>query len=131
VKRNLLSLFILLSTTVSYGQTIEVKFTKGASKALNLVATLPEVVNASNYVEKVSKGKRHLRTRLESDPTKDEPYYRITVVEDNGITDYVHFTFLVEPKTFAIQYEDTVTADNKLIPEKKCRKRLMDAYHIK
>ncbi|MFI5163243.1 MAG: hypothetical protein ACHQHN_18330 [Sphingobacteriales bacterium] len=121
----LLLVFFLFSITD--GQTVSVKITKGESKALSLIANLPEVVNATNYVKKASKGKRRLRVVLNSDPTKDEPYYYVTVVEWNGIVDHIHFNFYVDPKMFAIKYSD-VMDEGKLKPEKQCRKKLIGAY---
>jgi len=96
---------------------------------LNLVAKLPEVINADNYVKKVTNGKRHLFSYVASEPNKDEPYYFVKVAEDNGSAYHTHFIFYVQPKTYQIFYMDT--AIDKLIPEKQCRKNFMNSYKIK
>lgn len=125
-----ISLFFLLLIFSASGQTTYVKETKKESKAVDLVARLPEVINADNYVKKVSKGKRHLVSYLASGPTKEYPYYWVKVVEDNGASYATHFNFYVDTKTYAIKYDDAM-ADGRLISERKCRKRLMDEYRIK
>jgi len=128
--KNLIPLSILL-LLLSYFATAQntVKISKEGEKALDLVAKLPEVINADNYVKKVTNGKRHLFSYLASEPNKDEPYYLVKVAEDNGSAYYTHFIFYVQPKTYQIFYMDTVA--DQLIPEKQCRKNLMNSYKIK
>jgi hypothetical protein len=127
----LLSLSILISFFASRvtSQTIVVKETKEESKVCNLISRLPEVINADNYVKKATKTKRHLFSYLASAPTQDVPYYWVKVAEDNGATYHAHFHFYVEPKTYRIFYLDIVT--DKILPESKCRKRLIEEYRIK
>ncbi len=54
---------LLVSVSVSFivlnasGQVKVIKETKQESKVCNLIASLPEVINADNYVKKMSKGK--------------------------------------------------------------------------
>jgi hypothetical protein len=110
------------------GQVKIIKETKQESKVCNLIASLPEVINANNYVKKTSKGKRHLMTFIESDPTKETPYYWVKVAEDNGSTYYTHFNFYVTPKTYTIKYLDAITG--KAIPLTQCSKKLLDEYKI-
>ena len=124
-----LSLFFSLSIFSAFGQTTYVKTTNEENKAVGLVARLPEVIDADNYVRKASKGKRHLVSFLASHPTKDVPYYWVKVVEDNGGAFHAHFHFYVEPKSYKIFYLDIVT--DKIIPEKQCRKKLMADYSVK
>jgi hypothetical protein len=125
-----LSLLFLSLAFSAFGQTTYFKETKKESKIVDLVASLPEVINADNYVKRITKGKRHLVSFLADHPIKGNPYYHVEVAEDNGMNYYIHFNFFVDRKTLAVKYEDTMD-DGKLIPEKECRKKLMDEYRIK
>ena len=128
--KNLIPLSILL-LLLSYFATAQntVKISKEGEKVLGLVAKLPEVITADKYVQKVTKGKRHLFRYLASEPTKEEPYYDVKVAEDNGSAYHTHFIFHVQPKTHKIFYMDTATG--KLLPEEQCREKLMQNYTIK
>ena len=123
-----LSISALLIISTAYSQLRQAKETKEESKVCDLVARLPEVINADNYVKKVTKGKRHLFSYLASYPTKENPYYWVNVVEDNGTSLHAHFHFYIEPKTYKIMYLDAAT--DKTMPEKQCRKKLLDEYRI-
>lgn len=127
--RILLTLSLILLFQNGFGQITYIKESKGGSKATDLIAGLPEVINADNYVKRVTKGKRHLFNYLASEPTKDMPYYWVKVVEDNGVARHAHFHFYVQPKTYKIFYLDILT--DKMIPEKQCRKKLLADYPIK
>ena len=124
-----LSLLLLLNSPDVSSQTIVVKETKEESKVCNLIARLPEVINADQYIKKVTNGKRHLLSYLGSKPTKVEPYYIVKVAEDNGSSYHTHFIFYVQPKTYQIFYMDT--AAGRLSPEKQCRRKLISNYLIR
>jgi hypothetical protein len=114
------------SNLITFGQITKIKKTKEEAKVCELIASLPVVVHADNYVRKVTKGKRHLFTYLDSGPTRDDNYYYVKVAEDNGMSYHTHFIFLVDPKTYAIKWLNTVTDER--IPLKLCNKKLFDEY---
>lgn len=84
---------------------------------IDKIFNLKQVRNRSNYVEKQTKGKRHLQVIIREKPTKASHYYLVQVIEDNGVTYYTHFNFYVYPKTLKIKYLDTV--NDKLIDVSK------------
>lgn len=83
-------------------------FTKCESRIIDTVFGLKEVVEKSLYVKHQTQGKRHLQCLIWAKPTKEEPYYWVKIIEDNGVTYYTHFNFYVYPKSFVIKYLDTV-----------------------
>ncbi len=120
--------FLLVFTSGYSKQEKVIKETKEEGKVCNLVLSLSVVRNADNYVRTVTKGKRHLFTYIQSDPTKEDKYYYVYVAEDNGMAYHTHFIFLVDPKTYTVKYLDLTT--DKRIPLKLCEKRLLNEYQI-
>ncbi len=111
MKRTTLTVFLLLFTVVVHSQSKET-LTKKDEKVLNLIASLPEVVQADTYIIKVTKHHRHLETYIDSSPTKQDNNYRLTVAEDNGMNLVPHFKFIVDAKTYAISYWDVANDRN-------------------
>lgn len=90
------------------------------NKIIDTIMKLPEVEKREQYVRKQTNGKRHLQFSILDKPTKEKPYYWVTVMEDNGVTYYTHFNFFVYPKTFLIKYLDNV--NGKVVDLKTWRK---------
>jgi hypothetical protein len=78
------------------------------NKIIDTIFKLKEVKERARYVEKESKGKRHLGIAIYTAPSKHEPYYWVKAWEDNGSSYVTHFNFYVYPKTFTIKFLDTV-----------------------
>jgi hypothetical protein len=111
MQRITVTLLLVLFTLVVHSQSKEI-LTKKDEKVLDLIAFLPEVVQADKYVIKVTKHHRHLETYIDSSPTKQDNQYRLTVAEDNGMNLVPHFKFVVNAKTFAISYWDVENDKN-------------------
>ncbi|HEY4325999.1 MAG TPA: hypothetical protein VGN20_18560 [Mucilaginibacter sp.] len=93
---------------------------KQEDEVMDLIARLPEVIKADEYVIKKTKGKRHLFTYIYLRPTNAENYYTVNVAEDNGSTYYTHFHFAVDPITYAKAYYDPF--NDRYVPIKIWRK---------
>lgn len=70
-----------------------------------MVMALPEVKERSAYVDKESKGERHLAALLYASPDANDNYYWVKVGEDNGFAFVTHFHFYVYPNR-SIRYYD-------------------------
>jgi hypothetical protein len=117
--------FLLFATLFSQGahaQKHKLSVAQKEDKICDLIASLPEVIKADDYIIKNTKGKRHLQTYIEDRPGKEGKYYQLTVSEDNGVNLVPHFKFMVDSKTYAIYYWDVM--NDKLIPLAKWRKQL-------
>lgn len=67
-------------------------------KVMNLVWSLPEVIERASYVEKQSQGKRNLKTMIYQRPSDNQKqYFWIKVGEDNNGVFVSHFNFFVIP----------------------------------
>lgn len=75
---------------------------------VDLIMNLEEVKYKSAQVEKDSKGKRHLVTYVETQPTAKDPNYWIKVSEDNGDNLVAYYTFAVHANNNQISYYDAV-----------------------
>ncbi|MHB8207184.1 hypothetical protein [Mucilaginibacter sp.] len=113
MKRITITVLLLLFTVVVHSQSEE-KLTKKDEKVLDMIASLPEVVQADKYIIKVTKHHKHLETYIDSKPSKHNNKYSLTVAEDNGMNLVPHFKFVVDAKTYAISYWDV--ANDKNIP---------------
>lgn len=71
----------------------------------DMVMALPEVKERSAYVDKESKGERHLAALLYGSPDANDNYYWVKVGEDNGTNFVTHFHFYVYPNR-TIRYYD-------------------------
>ncbi|MBS1508107.1 MAG: hypothetical protein JSS79_15820 [Bacteroidetes bacterium] len=71
----------------------------------DMVMALPEVKERSAYVDKESKGERHLAPLLYGSPDANDNYYWVKVGEDNGTNFVTHFHFYVYPNR-SIRYYD-------------------------
>jgi len=87
---------------------------------MDTIAKLPEVKRRQNYLEKQTKGKRHLQFVIWEKPSHKRPYYWVKVSENNGYFYHTHFNFYVYPKGMAIKYYDI--AFEKLMSLSRWRK---------
>jgi len=77
-------------------------------KIIDTIFKLTEVKERAKYIEKQTKGKRHLRVWVADTPNlPDQKYYWIKVGEDNGTSLVTHFDFYVYPDSMRIMYYDT------------------------
>jgi len=106
---NKLFAILLLLTLAFSGEAQTVKSDATLDKVLNAIINLKEVKARDAYVKKMTKGERHLKYIVDSEPTKLEPDYRINVGEDNGDTIHSHFFFLVFPKSMQIKVVDEMS----------------------
>jgi len=79
------------------------------SYALDTVLGLPEIKEADASIRRISKGKRPLSSMIYSQPDSLDSYYRVVVVEDNGMAFVTHFTFYVYTNGRKILYFDTLS----------------------
>lgn len=130
--KTLLSLFSLLllmhypeaKSQVNHDSVLE-------SKIMDLILSLPEVKQANAYVVKHSHGKRHLFDYIHMRPDNKDGDYWVKVCEDNGGSYATHFNFIVNGKTFAIKYMDTMTSEEvplEVIRKDKKRHKILE-YH--
>lgn len=111
----LLLCLMLFATHACLAQTNQNNATHTSGKVSNLedkiidtVASLTEVKARANYVRTKTKGKRNLQYAIWGKPTKENPYYWVRVMEDNGTEYHDHFDFYVYPRSFAIRFYDIV-----------------------
>jgi hypothetical protein len=107
-----LTITVLLIASIINTATAQ-KIIDEDKKVLKLIATLPEVIKANNYVIKHSNGKRSLATVIESRPTKQHNCYQLSVAEYNGMNLVSHFRFIVDARTYSIKF--WAVAEDKLI----------------
>jgi hypothetical protein len=81
---------------------------KREDQIVNLIMNLEEVKQKAQEVEKLSHGKRHLSSYIETSPTTTDPYYWVKVAEDNGDNYVTYYTFAVDSKTQSIKYYDVI-----------------------
>ncbi|MEO6521290.1 MAG: hypothetical protein ABIN91_06430 [Mucilaginibacter sp.] len=111
-------LFQFLPAVATQQQPIKTTVTKQEEKAMHLIATLPEVIKFNTYV--VERSGRPLVIVVDNDPTKTNPFYKVSVSEDVGERLRTRYWFYVDAKTYAISYWDV--ANDKIIPLKTWRK---------
>jgi hypothetical protein len=109
----------LLFISICRGQTKASK-EKEEDKVIDMIARLPEVIKTDDYCKKLSKGKRHLVTMIGGYPSTGENYYLVKVAEDNGTAFHTWFLFAVYPKSYKIEYYDTM--NDRYIPLRIWRK---------
>lgn len=98
---------INLSDTLKTDSIIESD--KNEKKIYEIILALPEVKERANYIERHTKGARHLRVWIYQTPNETgEKYYWVKAGEDNGTNFVSHFNFFVYPDNFEIKYYDTV-----------------------
>jgi hypothetical protein len=82
---------------------------KNEQKICDMILALPEVKERAKYVEKQTKGKRHLMVWIYDTPKEsNEEYYWVKAGEDNGTNYVTHFNFYVYPKNNEIKFYDVV-----------------------
>lgn len=117
-------LYLLLITwlpVAAIGQSKRArKESKMEDKAANMIATLPDIMQADDYCQKKSHGKRHLETYVEEDESGNG-YYWVKVAEDNGTAYHTWYEFKVMAKSYKIFYEDTDSG--KDVPMEVWRRR--------
>jgi len=86
-----------------------VKDDKDEDKIYNLILAIPEVKERGNYIEKETKGKRHIQLMIVETPKDNKSnYYCVKVGEDNGTNFVTHFNFYVYPEKPEIKYYDII-----------------------
>jgi len=63
------------------------------------ISHLPEVVAMARRVDSLSKGTRHLASLIYERPSANSKYYKVKVVEDNGVSLVTYFNFFVSEDT--------------------------------
>jgi hypothetical protein len=123
MKKLIIIVAVLLLSIRSYGQrlTNEQKHEDMANRVLDLIDNLPEFKKADAWYARKTKGK-HLIVVLANDKgNEDGHYYWVTVDEDHGAYDRTVYNFMIDNKTFKIEYMDTKSGKN--IPLSVWRKR--------
>ena len=95
-----------------------IQITDTEDELISKVSQLPEVKALSEKIERESKGKRHLVSRISSSPSDDQEYYGVSVSEDNGEALATYFDFRIYPDN-SIYYYDVV--EDKELTLKKWR----------
>ena len=91
------------------------------TQIIDAVAQLPEVKLKKAEIERITKGKRHLKIIIYATPQEaQKDYYWVKVVEDNGTSLVTHFNFYVYPQNLKIRYYDI--ANDKIMNLKTWRK---------
>lgn len=122
MKKLILIVSILLGCH-AYGQKLPSKQPKEtkADRILDMIDNLPDFKKADDWYTKKTKGK-HLITLLANDKgNEDGHYYMVEVDEDNGTTYHTWYNFLIDNKTYKIEYMDIESGKN--IPLSVWRKR--------
>lgn len=117
--------FFLLSSVINNTATAQQKHIT-ETRVLKLIATLPEVMKANRHVIENSNGKRHLTIYIDSEPTRQQNYYQLSVAEYNGMNLVPHFRFRVNPRTYSVKF--WAVAEDKLMSLKTWRKRHYKDY---
>jgi hypothetical protein len=82
---------------------------------MEMVFALPEVKERADYIEKETKGQRHMQALINQAPDATTNYYWVKAGEDNGTNFVTHFNFLVYPDRKIMYYDaindTTITLD--------------------
>ena len=98
-------------------------------KIIDTIFKLKEFRQRAAYVEKQTKGKRHLEIVIYRRPSKDIPYYWIKAREYNGMSYATHFNFYVYPKPFTIRFYDSVRDTGISLKEWRFKLKVKRAVH--
>lgn len=90
-------------------------------KILDTIFKLPECEARAAYIEKQTKGKRHLGIVIYQRPSGHHPYYWVKAWEYNGMNYATHFNFYIYPNPFSIKFLDI--AKDKAISLKEWRQQ--------
>ena len=112
-KKPILIVLFILATYIDVAYAM-IQDSKEDIEVRDIIARLPEVIKADQYISKKTQGKRHLVTFIDNKPTRQQHYYIITVSEDNGMNMVSHFKFIVGAKTHTIRFWDV--ENDKFIP---------------
>ncbi len=77
-------------------------------KIFDTISKLPEYKARALYIEKKTRGKRHLAIIIYKRPSNKTQYYWVKAVEDNGPSFYTHFNFYIYTDPFSIKYYDVI-----------------------
>ena len=84
-------------------------------KVTEMIFALPEVKERADYIEKETKGARHMEALINQAPDATTNYYWVKAGEDNGTNFVTHFNFLVYPDRKIMYYDvindTTITLD--------------------
>lgn len=99
-----------------------IQITDTEDKLISKISQLPEVKTLSEKIERESKGKRHLVSRISSSPSDDQEYYGVSVSEDNGEALATYFDFRIYPDN-SIYYYDAVQDKELTLKEWRTQKK--------
>jgi hypothetical protein len=101
--------FIPTEDTIKYKRIVEPcdSVKSDDDNIYNLILNLPEVKEEAEYIEKETKGERHLRAEITQSPSDTSgPFIWVRVGEINEIAFATYFWFRVHPKSYEIRYYD-------------------------
>jgi hypothetical protein len=88
------------------------------TRITDTILSLPEVQERANYIEKETKGKRHLGVMISETPQENgKDYYVVKAGEDNGTNWVTHFNFIVYVPTMKITYMDPLSGEEITLDE--------------
>lgn len=73
-----------------------------ADKVLTRVFHIPEVVTKARMVDSLSGGTRHIAMLIYERPTAKSKYYKVKIVEDNGVNLFTHFSYMISEDTTVV-----------------------------
>lgn len=74
-------------------------------EVIDMVFALPEVKERADYIEKETKGQRHMQALINQSPDATTTYYWVKAGEDNGTNFVTHFHFYVYPDRRILYYD--------------------------
>lgn len=77
-------------------------------KIIDTIFSLKEVKEREEYIERETKGVRHMTIWVAEKPTEKNKCYWIKAGEDNGTNLVTHYNFVVYPDSMRIMYYDVV-----------------------
>jgi hypothetical protein len=110
-KIDLILLLLLLPatlTSIAQQKTAD-QASKTEDKALSMIDRLPEMKKVDNYYHHHLHGKWHMAAVVMQAPGKGYKYFAIQIGEDQSERFATWYSFLVDPKTGEILYEDKDT----------------------
>ncbi len=81
-----------------------------------LIMALPEVKKTVLKFQ----GKKRIYPELAQKPSEDDPYYSVSVVDDDTVSGKTYYQFYIDPKTNKIRIYDS--GEDRLVPIEEWRK---------
>lgn len=118
----ILATILVLFFNCAYGQEYGEATNATERKVLKLVNALPEVQRENEY-RKAHKNPRLLKAQIEDTPTKENNYYKVSIIEDLGFQLRTYEWYEVDAKTFEIRYWDVANDRTMSLSEMRRRKK--------